>query len=395
MTTISPSTLLFALMLRITGWSLLLGAAALIAALTLFYAPPGSDSPPPPVLWNISTGQAIAGTANVVDGVMQLELNEQGTGIVTLAMEPIAARDYFYLNIALEGASPKPVVMLSWNKPGSNDSSRLYPLENQLLSSQWIATHELKDWTGDIGSLTLVIMGQPRDSVLIRDFSLHPAGTLNQLRAIYSDLTAYEPWDRAAMNTYTGVTNVSSFYPLPLAAALLVLSLGAYGAIVGLSRGKLRFSRINVALIFLANWIILDAAWQNRLWHQLAETYHTFAHFESGQRQAAGPDAPFFSIASRIKEHLPPDARVIVASSDPYNGMRVAYYLYPHNVYWSIHDPGVPYDEFLRPGDYIALIRPSTFRFNAREGFVSAPDRANLPAKLVLLDSSGTLVRLM
>jgi hypothetical protein len=381
-------------MLRITGWSLLFGAAALIAALALFYAPPANNSPPPPVPWNTSTGQAIAGTASFVDGAMQLALNQQGTGVVALAMQPIAASDYSFLHIALEGASPEPVVMISWNEPGSTDPSHIYALESKSLSSQWIATAELKDWSGSIGSLALVIMGQPGDTVVIHDFSLHPAGKLNQLRAVYSDLTAYEPWDRAAMNTYTGVTNVSSFYPLPLAAALLLFSLCAYGALVALSRGKLRFSRINVALIFLANWMILDAAWQNRLWHQLAETYRTFAHVESGQRQGAGSDAPFFSIASQIKGHLAPEARVIVASSDHYNGMRVAYYLYPHNVYWSVHDPQVPYDEYLRTGDYIALISPSTFRFNGRQGILSAPDRADLPAKLLFSNSTGTLVRL-
>ena len=130
------------------------------------------------------------------------------------------------------------------------------------------------------------------------------------------------------------------------------------------------------------------------MWHQLADTYRTFAHVEYGQRQAAGPDAPYFSFASQIKEHLAPDARVIVASSDQYNGMRVAYYLYPHNVFWSLHAPEVPYDEFLRAGDYIALIKPSTYRFNGRQGIVSAPDRANLPAELVFSDSTGTLVRL-
>lgn len=381
-------------MLKITGWSLLLGAAALIAALTLFYAPPSGDPHTPPILWNTTTGHAIAGRVRAVDGTVELALNAQGTGIVQLSTQPFAARDYPYLHIALEGASPDLVVMVSWNEPGSKDASHLYPLEDKSLSSQWLATEELNAWSGDIGTLGLVIMGQPGETLLIRDFSLHPAGKLNQLRAIYSDLSAYEPWNRAAMNTYTGVTNVSSFYPVPLAVALLVFSLVAYAALVALSRGKLRLSRVNVALIFLANWIILDVAWQNRLWHQLADTYRTFAHVEPGERQAAGPDAAFFGFASQIKEHLAPDARVIVASSDQYNGMRVAYYLYPHNVYWSLHAPEVPYDEFLRAGDYIALIKPSKYRFNGRQGFVSAPDRANLPAELVLSDSTGTLVRL-
>jgi hypothetical protein len=381
-------------MIKITGWSLLLGAGALIAALTLFYAPAASDSPAPPITWSTSTAQVIAGTKSVVDGTTQVALNPQGTGVVTLAMQPVAAHNYPFVHIALEQASPKLKVMLSWNDAHNKSASRLYPLENRSLASQWIATAELNNWSGEIGTLALVIMGQPGETVLIRDFSLHPASPWRQLQAIYTDITAYTPWNRAAMNTHTGVINVSSFYPVPLGTALFLLSTLAYGALVALSRGKLRFRLVNVALIFLASWLILDAVWQNRLWHQLAETYRTFENVAPEQRQAVGPDASLFSFASKIKPHLATDSRVIVASSDHYNGMRVAYYLYPFNVYWSVHDPQVPFDEFLRAGDYIALVKPSTFRFKGTQGILVAPERADLPAELVFSDSNGTLVRL-
>jgi hypothetical protein len=381
-------------MIKITGWSLLIGAAALIAALTLFYAPTASDSPAPPITWGTSSGKVIAGTASIVDEMTQLALNPQGTGVVTLAMEPVAARNYPFVHIALEQASSELNVILSWNAPHSKGASRLYRLENKALASQWIATTELRGWSGDIGTLSLVIMGQPGETVLIRDFSLHPASPWRQLQAIYSDFTAYTSWNRAAMNTHTGVINVSSFYPVPLGAALFLLSTLAYGALVVLSRGKLRFRLVNVALIFLANWLILDAVWQNRLWQQLADTYHTYAHVESRQRRSVGPDAPLFRFASQVKSHLAEDSRVIVASNDRYNGMRVAYYLYPFNVYWSVHDPQVPFDEFLHAGDYIALVKPSAFRFKGGRGILVAPERADLPVELVFSNGNGTLVRL-
>lgn len=382
-------------MLKTTGWSLLLGTAALIAVLTLFYAPPAGDPQAPAVIWNTTTGKVIAGTASVVDANIQVALNSGGTGVVALAMESVAAQDYPYLHIAVEGASHDLSVMLTWTNANGEGQPHYYTLENRLLTSQWIATAELNGWSGEVGTLGLVIAGQPGETVTIRDFSLYPASPWRQLQAIYSDVTAYESWNRATMNTYTGVTNVTSFYPVPLAVALFVLSLLSYGALVVLSRGKLRFSRVNIALIFLACWIVLDVVWQNRLWHQLADTYRTFAHLEPEQRQSVGPDAQLFKFVSQIKPQLVAEsARVFVASSDHYNGMRVAYYLYPLNVFWSVHDPEVPYDEFLHSGDYIALIRPSAFRFDGKRGMVVAPERADLRAEMVFSNAIGMLVRL-
>lgn len=381
-------------MLKITGLSLLLGAAALIAGLVLFYTPAASDSPVEPIVWSPETGQVLAGTASLVDGDTQLVLGPLGVGAVALPVASAGAELFPFLHIALETAARDPIVLLAWPNAQSKEPPHVYPVENKLIASQWIATAELGGWEGTIGTLNLVVMGPPGETVLIRDFSLHPASPWHHLQAIYSDLTAFKPWNRAAMNTHTGVTSVASFYPVPLAVALLLLSLIAYGVLIALSRGKVRFSRVTVALIFLANWMILDLVWQNRLWHQLADTYRTFAHVEPQVRQSVGPDKAFFDFATKIKPNLPADSRVIVASSDHYNGMRVAYYLFPLNVFWSLHDPEVPYDEFLRNGDYIALIKPSTFRFNKHTNVVFAPDRTDIPAELVYSDDTGTLVRM-
>jgi len=382
-------------MLRITGWSLLLGTAALIAGLLLFYTPPGGDKPVPALAWNAATGKVIAGEAATVDGNTRIALNKVGMALINLPMEPVAARDYAFLHLALEESPEILAVVLTWTNSDGDKGPHTYAVESTSRTSLWIATAELPGWTGDIGSLSLMILGKPGGSVVVRDFSIVPSSRWRQLQALYSDATAYEPWNRAAMNTYTGVTNVSSFYPVPLAAALFLLSLAAYGAVVAASRGKVRFNRATVALIFLASWIILDLSWQYRLVHQVKDTVRTFAGVDASQRQAVGPDAELFKFASQIKPKLAaPGARVFVASSDHYNGMRVAYYLYPLNVYWSVHAPEVPYDEFLRSGDFIALINPTVFRYYRHRNVLSAPDRADLPVELVYAGTSGILLRL-
>ncbi len=381
-------------MLKVTGWSLLLGAVALIAGLILFFAPPAGEPHVEPMILDAGASKVVAGTANVVDGALNVVLDPPGVAVVSFAPPPFAAANYAFLHIAVETSSADVGVMVSWTDAHNPQLAALYSVEDKSRGSLWIATAELPGWSGDIGAINLVITGRPGDSAVIRDLALHPASPLHQLQAIYSDLTAFEPWNRAAMNTYTGVTDVASFYPVMLATALFGLSLLAYGALLALSRGKLRFRRMNVALIFLACWIILDIAWQQRLWRQLAQTYHTFAGVESPQRRSVDVDAPLFEFASRIKPQMEAGSRIFVASTDPYNGMRVAYYLYPVNVYWSLHSAEVPYDRYLNPGDYIALINPSRFRYNRKLGYLYAPERANLHARLVYSDRVGTLVRL-
>lgn len=373
-----------------------MGALSLIAALILFFGPPSSDGKTSPVTWDPSTGKVIVGDATAVEGGLRVVPDKKlRVATVGLAMETVAARDYAFLHIALEESSPDMSAVLSWTNSDGEKKSNIYPVESKARSSLWIATAELSGWSGDIESLSLLLVGKPGDSVIIRDFSLFPASAWRQLQALYSDLTAYEPWNRAAMNTYAGVTNVSSFYPVPLVISLFLLSLLGCGALVAASRGRVRFNRATVALIFLGTWILLDLAWQYRLLHQVADTYRTFAGVDPLQRQSVGPDAPLFQFASLIKPQLPArGSRIFVASSDLYNGMRVAYYLYPLNVYWSVHAPEVPYDEFLRKGDYVALVHPSTFRFNRHRNFLFAPDRADRPAELVFSDPAGILVRL-
>lgn len=381
-------------MLKITGWSLLLGAAALIAGLILLYPPPAGDPQAAPLIWNPGAGQSGSGNARVVDGNLQLALNKWGAGVVTLTSEPVAAQDYAFVHIALEESSPDLNVLLTWTDAQDRMKTHRYALESELRASLWIATAELEGWSGEIANISLFMLGRPGETALIRDFSLFPASPWRQLQALYSDIAAFEPWNRAAMNTYTGVTNVASFYPVPLAISLFLLSLLAYAALVVLSRGRLRFNRASVALIFLASWIALDLTWQHRLWRQLADTYRTFAHVDAPQRQAVGPDAPLVHFVSQIRPQLADGSRIFVASSDHYNGMRVAYYLYPLNVYWSLHAPEVPYNEFLRAGDYIALVKPSTFQFNRGRGSLSGPERGDRRAQLIFSDPVGTLVRL-
>ena len=197
------------------------------------------------------------------------------------------------------------------------------------------------------------------------------------------------------MNTYTGAFNVSSFYPIALAVTFLLLCLLAYRSLIFIFRTRLQFNWSVVALIFLATWVVLDLLWQHRLLHQVVDTHRLFAGKNTEQKLAVGPDAELYNFANSVKPLLDAaEPRIFVTSTDNYSGMRTAYYFFPLNVHWSLYGPPLPHWKFLREGDYVVLINPSTLTFDPQRGQVISPKRRNLNAELVLSAPSGTVVRL-
>tara|TARA_B110000503_G_scaffold92781_1_gene139856 strand:- start:11586 stop:12740 length:1155 start_codon:yes stop_codon:yes gene_type:complete len=383
-------------MIRTTVLALLLGGAALAVLLTLFFRPSNASvQQAPPLVWNASAADVVFGSPTVIDSVMQLELDGTGAGLVNLPTGNIDAQDFSFIHLALETPAHHRVVTIVWANTQNPEEPHAYTLESQSQESLWLSTAELRGWSGEIDTLGLRFSGGAGDTVYIRDFSAFPASAVRQLQAIHSDLTSYAPWNSAAMNTYTGAFNAASFYPTMLAVALLALSLLAYGLLLVIFRKNLRFNLAVVALIFFGSWIILDMYWQNRLLHQLVDTHRQFAGKSTEERLAVGPDAKLYTFVTQVKLLLESTkSRIFVTSNDAYSGMRAAYYFYPLNVYWSLYGPALPHKKALRSGDYIALIQPSLFTFDAERSRVTTPKRQQLKAELVFSDPSGTVVRL-
>jgi len=382
-------------MLRITLLSLLLGALALIAGITLFFSPPGtSGSQIPAITLTSANANVVLGTGEHVNGELRLLLNEAGQGAVNLAGNRIDARNYPFLHLEVEASSKITLAAFSWFS--QQDVARhSYIPHSRSWSWLWLATNEIKDWKGYIGDIGLVFFGQAGEIVRIREFGIYPASRARQLKAILSDLTGYVPWNRAAMNSYTGVTPVSSFYPSALTVALLALSLFAYGVILLVLRARVTFSWHVVALIFLACWISLDLLWQNRLLHQVADTYHTFSGKSVEEKLAVGPDAKLYDFIKQVIPLAQPrDARVFVSSSDTYLGQRGAYYMYPLNVYWPGPSGEFPSDYLLHGGDLIVLINPTPMRFNEATNMLATSSGTTLGAELLFSNAIGKVVRL-
>ncbi|MDC0362280.1 hypothetical protein OAN12_04480 [Halioglobus sp.] len=380
-------------MLRATLASTLFGLAMLLAVLTQFFQPPGSAELSAHVV--TMTEDSIEVTASswqLIDGRLDLELTGIDVAVVALLAAGIDAQDYPFLHLSVEHPPPDLIAIISLRKGGK--TAHQYVLEDQPLTDLWIATDEFTGWDGSIEAINIILMSKETSALTVTDISLHPASATLQLRSILSDLGSFAPWKRAQMNTHTGVAKVASFYPVPLIVTLMLLSFFAYGVMVILSRGRIAFSWTVPAMIFLACWLVLDLVWQNRLLRQVAHSHFTFAGLNTEEKLAAGPDAGLYRSIAAVKAHInEPDARVMVATSDLYAGMRAAYFLYPLNAYWRLEGPQLPDAQYLRKGDYILLLSPSRAYAHKDQG-VRLPETRMYPAEMVYSSVTTRLLRL-
>ena len=382
-------------MFRMTVLSLLSGAVATIAGLYLFYVSPTVAGQLPAIAWNAATARVESGTATRIDQDLHLRLNESGRALVTLPTPRVKSSDYPFLHLAFANAPKNLSVLILWRTVQTGEEVFVYQIRGNPGESLWLATRELKDWTGDITSLGMVIQGQPGDEVIVTDVSVFPASLPHQLQAIYSDWTSFSPWDHSSINHHRGVRSAAApFYPVPVMAAFLALSLLAYTLLLFLLRADTRFDWRVVATIFLTGWISLDLIWQEKLLRQLAETYETFPDKDTRGKLAVGLDAELVEFVARVKGRLEsPDSRIFVSSTDDYLGMRGAYYLYPFNVFWQRHEPELPRGKYLRSGDYIVLVRPTEISFDPATKTLQTPENKALSVEPVISLRMGSLFR--
>lgn len=380
-------------MLKQTGLSLLFGALVLTALLKFVFLAPGTTiQNAAPLRWDAGVASDNNPLVEQHGNAATIVLTKAGASFATINLTSFPADSYAFLHLALDQSNTKGEVMLLWNTSESPGEHRSYKLESYSRKSMWLSTRELRGWEGEISSLLLLVAGQEGDTLTINDASLFAPSLQLQLRAIYSDFTAFVPWNRAAVNAHTGATHVSSFYPITLIACWLTLSLVGY-SILSVVRASVRFDWRVVGLIFLACWLVVDFSWQNRLVRQLADTYDSFAGKTTKEKLTVGPDAPLYNFMLAVNDQTnSAGSRIFVSSSDHYTGLRGAYYLYPKNVFWTLKGPQVQPGHYLRSGDYIVLLKPNDATIDHEKNTLLASPH-DLQIEVLLRDTVGQLVR--
>jgi hypothetical protein len=222
------------------------------------------------------------------------------------------------------------------------------------------------------------VQGRPGARLTFSAFVWQPVTLGARLRGMWSDWTGYRSWQQYSINAHAAVVQAwHGLSPNVLLGAVFLLV-----GLLGFRRWRTRF----LLGWMLACWLVLDLPWQWRLLQQAEATRAVFAGVAAERRPGLTEDAALWAFAEQIRTRVPAlEPRFFVASASDYAGMRMAYYLYPRNVYWRRDGPELPPGDALHGGDYVVGVQPSELRREPQSGDLVL---AGLQAR-VLLDVGG------
>lgn len=375
--------------------SLLAGALAVLAGLYLLDGLQG-ESAVPAWAWDLRSGRSELGSGESTAQGWRLTLDEAGRSALVLPLPALQSQAYPLLHLRFAEQPAIDALGLFWGTSRTGGQMAQFWVPGSLDQSLWLPLGGMSAWEGKVVELAVLLQGEPGATLVIEALKLLPASPLYQLQALYSDWTAFVPWGLESINRHNGTRATgSTLYPVPVAAAWLCASVVLYGLFTLLRKAQ-RFDWRVASAMFIACWICLDLAWQGKLWRQLVQTRETFAGRDSPAKLARGPDAALVQFATDIQQRIAePGARVLVASSSDYGGMRASYYMYPLNVFWQRNATELPAREYIHAGDYIALVYPSAVRFDSKTDTLNAPGVGPVPVRLLAESQIGRLYRVM
>jgi len=328
-----------------------------------------------------------------------LESAEDGVAALSADVRPFEARDYPRVEWVVRAAEVPAGLAFAWRTRENPRRSYSKPL-------QWLAGHiapmSLDDsdgWRGTITGIGLVARGPLTAPIEVVSVHLPAASAGATLAQTFAQWAAPFPLKGYAI-AFPFDAERAHFMPMAKAVAIAV----ALALVVYLLLARLRHWPADTRVlwaIFAAGWIVLDARWQVNLGRELALAAERFAGKTSEEKALAADDAAVYLLAQDVRRALPPPpVRIIILSDSDLIALRVAHFLYPHNV--SRNAPAKvenrprgapPLHANLRGGDYLALVFYGSLGFDAERQLLVWPDGRTLPADVILSRPDLLLVR--
>jgi hypothetical protein len=185
-------------------------------------------------------------------------------------------------------------------------------------------------------------------------------------------------------------------HDLPALVAVAIAEALAVGAYLVLARwhGWMRDRRVLWG-IFLGGWILLDLRWQADLWREAGARATRFAGKSTAEMHLAAEDAPLYALMEKMKSALPTTpVRVFLYCDNENLCARVAFLLYPQNVYRAVHwHRTLPAPEELHEGDYLLLVYSRALGYDRGRQVAVWRDGRNRPADEVVLEPGALLLK--
>ncbi len=349
--------------------------------------------------WSLADFTAVNGDAEPVADGLRLNPDDSGKIYLTLDVEGLDLSRHSLVHLDAQSRFPLQYFLL-WKTAEYGEQLFQFTVSATAGASVEPLVVDMAGqprWEGEATMVGLGVFAPGRREVLLREFAFHRPGLLYDARLLLAQWSGFLPWKAADSNFYTGTTGYrEGVPPVPVFAGLLALGAAAY-VILLLARGRLRAFdwRVVGALAFFL-WVCLDLMWLHRLGGRVVDTIDNRVGKSVEERLLATEDAPVVELVAQVRPLIDDeDARVFIASDSDFHGMLGSYYLSPLNTYWRRFGPELPFARFVRPGDYLLLVRPTRVAYDAQRNVVTFQDDVEVPVQTLHFSPLGGLLRVL
>ena len=340
--------------------------------------------------WSAPQFKAEIGNVVSLDSALTLTSNPNGQILVSVPASGLPLRENYRVSFKFAGHPPAQIFLV-WRVESSQELFQK-GFRSTGESELSFDLTDVRGWDGKASSLEFGFLVQPGQKIDLLEIRAFRPGLSEKVRAVFESWLEFKPWRFVDINVHTG-TSQFLVGPYP-AQVFAVITLSLVFLYCALWRRKSKPQ--SIALIIFCSWLILDSFWQLRLWRQVTETRVQYAGKTSEAKVAASEDALFAKFAVDAAARITrPDARVFVAGMQDYQAMVSAYYLSPINTYWHRHGPELPDAKYLKPGDFIFLLRASAINYQPTLSTLQLASGDQLKVKEHVSNPLGALLEVL
>jgi len=288
-----------------------------------------------------------------------------GTALVSLTAD-LRSDEYLGVEWKVTGLAEGARASLLWRTDVAPRKVSSIPLGIESGRVLPIVMANRTEWIGRVVGLALLIQGPMPKPVDIHGVVAKPMSAADIMRERWREWLAFEPWTGTSIRSVTGGADVQSF-PLPVVGAASIAAAAALWLIVtSIARAPRTRLPVALAVFFIGWWGVLDMRWAWNLTRQVSETAHRYGGLDAREKLLASEDGELYAWLDQARSVLPKTpARIFVVAAAPYFRGRLAYHLYPHNVfYYPLYDAMPPRD-WLRHGDWLLVYHHHGVEYDA------------------------------
>jgi hypothetical protein len=354
----------------------------------------------PALTFNGSAFQVTRGVGHAQNEFLILDAAVDGVAAISAEVAPFQADKYARVEWTLHTADPPDAIAFVWRTRENPRRSYSKPLSWLAGRIAPLRLDPSDGWRGTITGVALVVRGTLTAPLRVDTVHL-PSGTVGG--TLIESLAQWATYYPLAGYAVAYPFDVERRHLLPVAKALALAVAAAIVAYLVIVRLLERPLDVRVCwAIFAAAWILLDVRWQVNLVREVTASVGRFWGKSGDERLMAAEDSALLVVAQDIRRGLPPPpVRLIVLCDNGLIAIRLARFLYPHNVWHSnisqaaLQAGGyVPERTSLRSGDYLALVWYSALGYDSVRRALVWPDGTQREAELVLAKPDMLLVRI-